>query len=121
MKKIKCDCGLQAAVRSSWTHENPVRKFIACKLYNHDTRGCEFFDWVSDDPLEWQRDITNTLVAEKHILATDLSLLRGRVALIEHEKKRLTDELQKMKRKFEKKVGCSSESQQHNKIGSLST
>lgn len=58
--------------------------------------------------MKWKRDVTNTLVVEKHRLETDISLLRGRVTLIEHEKKRLSDELEKMKRKAEKKVGCSS-------------
>ncbi|XP_048493206.1 uncharacterized protein LOC125493740 [Beta vulgaris subsp. vulgaris] len=110
LKKRKCKCGFEVAVRTSWTNENPGRKFIACKLYNHDTghRGCQFFEWLDEDPLEWQRDVINTLIAEKHRFATDLSLLRGRVALIEHEKKRLTNEMERMKKKTEKRKGCES-------------
>ncbi len=42
------------------------------------------------------------------MFATDLTLLRGRVALIEHEKKRLTNEMERMKKKIEKRKGCES-------------
>lgn len=98
---MKCGCGFPAARRTSWTHENPGRKFVACKFFNHETghRGCNTFEWVDDDILDWQRDVTNVLVAEKHRLATDLSIIKARLACNEHEKARLSSELQKLKKK----------------------
>lgn len=61
----KCRCGISVGVRTSWTHENPGRKFKACKFYNFETghRGCNYFEWVDEDILDWQRDVTNNLVA----------------------------------------------------------
>uniref|UniRef100_A0A803N658 Uncharacterized protein n=1 Tax=Chenopodium quinoa TaxID=63459 RepID=A0A803N658_CHEQI len=70
----RCGCGFPVARRTSWTHENPQRKFVACKFFNHETG---------------QR--------EKHWLSTDLSILKTRLACTEHEKGRLASELHMMK------------------------
>ncbi|XP_010687512.1 uncharacterized protein LOC104901620 [Beta vulgaris subsp. vulgaris] len=99
--EMRCHCGLRVAKRTSWTLENPGRKFLACKFYNHETgqRGCDKFEWIDEECLDWQRDITNVLLAEKHRLATDLNILKARLCLFENEKKRVKAELEKMKKK----------------------
>ncbi|KAL2895356.1 hypothetical protein RDABS01_011265 [Bienertia sinuspersici] len=98
---MKCRCGIPCATRTSWTHENPGRKFVACKFFNHETgqRGCNTFYWVDEEQTYWQRDVINVLVAEKHRVATDLSIVKARFTCLEHEKKRLTEELDKIERK----------------------
>ncbi|XP_021846260.1 uncharacterized protein [Spinacia oleracea] len=98
--EVKCGCGFPVAKRTAWTHENPGRKFIACKFYNPETgqRGCNKFDWLDEDIVEWQRDVTNVLVAEKHRLSTDLAILRNRFACIEQEKIRLVEEVDRLKK-----------------------
>ncbi|KAK6163403.1 hypothetical protein DH2020_000267 [Rehmannia glutinosa] len=43
---IDCYCGRRAVMRTSWTEDNPGRRFHACLSYNRG--GCKFFDW--EDP-----------------------------------------------------------------------
>ncbi|GJZ24216.1 hypothetical protein Tco_0561675 [Tanacetum coccineum] len=38
---VRCHCGAQAVVRTSWTNENPGRRFWVC---------CGFIDWL-DPPM----------------------------------------------------------------------
>ncbi|KAL2905209.1 hypothetical protein RDABS01_003919 [Bienertia sinuspersici] len=91
---VRCGCGLPVATTTSWTHENLGRKFVACKFYNHETghRGCNYFEWVDEDMVGWQRDVTNVLEAEKHRLATNISLMKNRLVCVEHEKNRLAEQ-----------------------------
>ncbi|KAL2926022.1 hypothetical protein RDABS01_023322, partial [Bienertia sinuspersici] len=86
---MKCLCGIPCATRTSWTHENPEER----------QRGCNIFYWVDEEQTDWQRDVINVLVAEKHRVATDLSIVKARFTCLEHEKKRLTEELDKIERK----------------------
>ena len=100
-----CSCGFPVAKRTSWTHDNPGRKFIACKFFNHETgqRGCNTFEWVDEGMCEWQRDVINVLVAEKYRLASDNYMLNTRLARDGYEKKRLEEEVKQLKSKGVKK------------------
>ncbi|KMT11853.1 hypothetical protein BVRB_5g105490 [Beta vulgaris subsp. vulgaris] len=94
---VNCACGFPRATRTSWTHDNPGRKFKA-----HETRhrGCNTFDWVDvEEPTNWQRDAINMLVAEKHRVATDNHILKSRLVCVEHQKNRLEPELQNINMK----------------------
>ncbi|KAL2897967.1 hypothetical protein RDABS01_039749, partial [Bienertia sinuspersici] len=84
---------------TSWTSDNPGRKFVACKFYNHETgqKGCNTFEWIDEDILDWQRDVANMLVAEKHKLVIDNNILKSRLVCETYEKDRLAVELEKMK------------------------
>ncbi|KAL2938979.1 Heat shock factor protein 1 [Bienertia sinuspersici] len=101
VRDMNCGCGIPVARRTSWTHENPGRKFVACKFYNAETgqRGCNKFEWLDEDIVDWQRDVTNVLIDEKHRLATDNSILKSRIVFAEHENKRLVEEVEKLKQK----------------------
>ncbi|KAL2932065.1 DNA topoisomerase 3-alpha [Bienertia sinuspersici] len=94
-----CACGLPVARRTSWTSDNLGRKFVACKFYNHETRqrGCNTFEWIDEDILDWQRDVVNMLVAEKHRFPTDSNILKSRLVCETYEKDRLAAELEKLK------------------------
>ncbi|CAA0822291.1 DNA topoisomerase 3-alpha [Striga hermonthica] len=41
----ECYCGQLSVIRTSWTSENPGRRFSSCKR-----GGCTFFSWV-DGPM----------------------------------------------------------------------
>ncbi|KAL2906724.1 hypothetical protein RDABS01_005434, partial [Bienertia sinuspersici] len=101
-----CACGLPVAKRTSWNSENPGRKFLACKFYNHETghKGCNTFEWINEDILDWQRDVTNMLVVEKHRLI-DKNMLKSRLVCESHKKDRLSSDLLKMKDKASKQKG----------------
>ncbi|XP_021857299.1 uncharacterized protein [Spinacia oleracea] len=103
-KAKMCGCGYPVVQRTSWTHENPGRKFKSCRFYNFGTgqRGCDAFDWVDEDILEWQKDVTNHLLSEKQRLAMEMKIIKGRAEFMEHEMKRLNEEHEKMKVKYEK-------------------
>ncbi|XP_021773255.1 uncharacterized protein LOC110737190 [Chenopodium quinoa] len=82
---VNCACGFPCTKRHSWTHENPGRRFEACKKYNHDTgeRGCNTFKWLDEEQTEWQREMINVLLAERHRLETKLTIVKARLACLE--------------------------------------
>ncbi|XP_057426309.1 uncharacterized protein LOC130719715 [Lotus japonicus] len=44
-----CDCGFEAPAVTSWTGENPGRKFYGCGLFKiHGKRVCRFFVWYDE-------------------------------------------------------------------------
>ncbi|XP_057438970.1 uncharacterized protein LOC130730850 [Lotus japonicus] len=44
-----CDCGFQAPLVTSWTGDNPGRKFYGCGLFKkHGKRVCRFFVWYDE-------------------------------------------------------------------------
>ena len=50
-KQRKCDCGIPMGKLTSWTRENPGRKFRSCKFDDPKTqaRGCKCFEWVDEE------------------------------------------------------------------------
>ncbi|XP_062114509.1 uncharacterized protein LOC133825609 [Humulus lupulus] len=51
---VSCDCGLQSVVRTSWTKQNPGRRFRTCSRVKSDG-GCDFFRWVDSESSSSQR------------------------------------------------------------------
>ncbi|WOG82017.1 hypothetical protein DCAR_0101176 [Daucus carota subsp. sativus] len=43
-----CMCGKRARMNTSWTYNNPGRRFFTCARPKEAT-GCHFFEWVDDD------------------------------------------------------------------------
>ncbi|KAK9756584.1 hypothetical protein RND81_01G107700 [Saponaria officinalis] len=72
---MNCNCGIPATIKTSWTFQNPSRKFATCKFYNLESemRGCSFFEWVDEDMTEWQRKLINQLLNENKCLKNQLS------------------------------------------------
>ena len=100
-----CGCGLPVARRTSWTHDNPGRKFVACQFSNHETgdRGYNSFDWIDEWMTDWQRDVINKLVAEKQRLANENNNLRSRLVCEEYERERLASDVENLKKRQLKK------------------
>lgn len=46
----QCYCGVRAKVRTSWTDNNPGRRFFGCAKYNSNGCGCGYFGWF-DPPM----------------------------------------------------------------------
>ncbi|XP_057425474.1 uncharacterized protein LOC130718863 [Lotus japonicus] len=44
-RRVICDCGVVSPLRTSWTRENPGRRFYGCGLYQGRKRRCVFFQW----------------------------------------------------------------------------
>ncbi|KAL2500855.1 uncharacterized protein Fot_34703 [Forsythia ovata] len=48
-EQTMCLCGRIAATRTSWTENNPGRRFLGCSFYGRPD-ACDYFKWV-DTPL----------------------------------------------------------------------
>ncbi|CAI9780740.1 unnamed protein product [Fraxinus pennsylvanica] len=56
-----CYCGQLVRVRTSWTENNPERRFLGCRSYC--TRyACNFFDWVDQAPNDRYKVVINGLI-----------------------------------------------------------
>ncbi|PIN20593.1 DNA-(apurinic or apyrimidinic site) lyase [Handroanthus impetiginosus] len=51
-RDIQCYCGRTAVLKTSWTNNNPGRRFRTCSTRNERGGGnaCQFFTWV-DPPI----------------------------------------------------------------------
>ncbi|KAK9683223.1 hypothetical protein RND81_10G124600 [Saponaria officinalis] len=74
-ERLKCHCGIRAAIKTAWTVNNPGRRFVSCKFYNPKTsmRGCRFFKWVDEDNTEWQRKLVNEMLNENMRLKNEVN------------------------------------------------
>ncbi|XP_056682645.1 uncharacterized protein [Spinacia oleracea] len=84
----KCYCGIPSKMLTSWTTDNPGRKFLTCKFSDVHTgrKGCGWFYWVDPDVVEWQRVVTNELVVEKRLLKTELRVMMTELQKLEDDK-----------------------------------
>ena len=44
-----CHCGLRVDLKTSWSNDNPGRRFLGCKKYGLSS-ACRFFNWY-DPPM----------------------------------------------------------------------
>uniref|UniRef100_A0A803LDF5 Uncharacterized protein n=1 Tax=Chenopodium quinoa TaxID=63459 RepID=A0A803LDF5_CHEQI len=82
----KCRSGTSVGVRMPWSHEYPEGSSRT---------------WVDEDILDWQRDVTNNLVAEKHRLTTDVRLQQTKMACCTHENNILMEQINRMEKKYQ--------------------
>ncbi|XP_021762064.1 uncharacterized protein LOC110726848 [Chenopodium quinoa] len=98
--KKKCNCGLPLAKLTSWTRENPGRKFLACKFYdpNTETRGCKCFEWVdTEDGTDWQRDVINQLLLDKKLMKAEVNSLKRDVEDLTGQRRCMLNEVDNLK------------------------
>ncbi|XP_021754556.1 uncharacterized protein LOC110719886 [Chenopodium quinoa] len=96
----KCKCGVPMAKLTSWTRENPGRKFISCKFYDPitETRGCKAFEWVDQpDGTDWQTGVINNLLLDKKLLKGEVNELKREVDEISGQRRCLLNEVDNLK------------------------
>ncbi|XP_057803108.1 uncharacterized protein LOC131018399 [Salvia miltiorrhiza] len=64
-----CECHTdgkrtRAVIMTSWTDENPGRRFYGCR--NWKTKNCGLFDWIDEPMTERAKDIINELKIMKN-------------------------------------------------------
>ncbi|KAL8536206.1 hypothetical protein ACS0TY_011735 [Phlomoides rotata] len=64
-----CFCQQEARVHTSWTVDNPGRRFFGCRFWKVNGGGCNFFKWL-DDPIEDRsKTVILSLLKEKREFA----------------------------------------------------
>ncbi|GKB76899.1 zinc finger, GRF-type containing protein [Tanacetum coccineum] len=54
---ILCGCGELARLQTSWTQNNPARKFLGCPDFMDPIRNCNFFRWIDPQlPNRWYQE-----------------------------------------------------------------
>nr|KAJ0226193.1 hypothetical protein LSAT_V11C100000580 [Lactuca sativa] len=43
---IRCNCGVEVVIRTSWSKNNPGKRYYAC---SNTACGCKFIGWVVED------------------------------------------------------------------------
>ncbi|KAK6139986.1 hypothetical protein DH2020_026260 [Rehmannia glutinosa] len=86
---IDCYCGRRVVIRTTWTDENPGRRFLSCLHY--DVGGCGYFDW-EDPPMCRRSKVVIPGLLRK------LNLVNGEVKKLEDEKKKLQQINKKLER-----------------------
>ncbi|KAL3618732.1 hypothetical protein CASFOL_014169 [Castilleja foliolosa] len=112
---VRCHCGIQLELVTSWTDDNPGRRFQACPNYKMPSC-CGFFRWFDEEMCSRSKEVipgllrkTNKLelllAAEQEknkfvqvVLDRQANVLEKHSAVIEDQRK-LTAELQMFKKK----------------------
>ncbi|KAI3810589.1 hypothetical protein L1987_20210 [Smallanthus sonchifolius] len=58
--QVGCYCGLPARIRTSYTHENPKRRFQVCLKSNSGPR-CSLWEWIDPKPIKLKLNIQKEL------------------------------------------------------------
>ncbi|KAL8500919.1 hypothetical protein ACS0TY_020489 [Phlomoides rotata] len=58
-------CGKETCIRTSWTNNNPDRRFHGCKDWNRVGGGCEFFKWYDSEMSPRAKYVILSLLKEK--------------------------------------------------------
>ncbi|KAK4274656.1 hypothetical protein QN277_017847 [Acacia crassicarpa] len=73
-----CHCGIVAPLCTSWTEQNPGRRFFGCRNYQHNN-GCGFFQWHDGQMGERSTEVINELLGYVDRLYDD-NAMQGRGA-----------------------------------------
>lgn len=121
---LTCKCRKIAPLRTSWTSDNPGRRFWCCPYYGTNHRSCDFFMWKDPETCERGKSFGNKLLfrikdLEKEIatLKIDQNRSRGNLGVeqdflskrcvdVEETNIRLKEELQRIQKKQLVKDTC---------------
>ncbi|GJR18664.1 DNA-(apurinic or apyrimidinic site) lyase 2 [Tanacetum coccineum] len=79
-----CGCGELARCRTSWTQNNPARRFLGCPNYMDPTRNCNFFRWVDVElPNRWYQARMYELHFNLTNAQNEIIQLNNHLALVE--------------------------------------
>ncbi|KAL3622638.1 hypothetical protein CASFOL_034049 [Castilleja foliolosa] len=68
----RCHCGIQLEVMTSWTDDNPGRRFQGCPNYKKPSC-CGFFRWVDEEVCSRSKQIIPGLIRKKNKLELELA------------------------------------------------
>ncbi|XP_058784113.1 uncharacterized protein LOC131658880 [Vicia villosa] len=72
-RRLQCYCGLDAPLVTSWTSQNPGRRFYGCGLYKLQGRkGCAYFEWYDEQLEERSNEVINSLLKKVNKLKKEL-------------------------------------------------
>ncbi|XP_017225141.1 uncharacterized protein LOC108201361 [Daucus carota subsp. sativus] len=72
-----CQCGLVPVLKTSWTDNNPGRRFWSCRMYLRNKRkGCGYYRW-HDPPVEGRsKNIIPDLLRKIEMLEEEIKELK---------------------------------------------
>ncbi|KAL3629939.1 hypothetical protein CASFOL_026251 [Castilleja foliolosa] len=68
----RCHCGIELEVMTSWTDDNPGRRFQGCPNYKKPSC-CGFFRWVDEEVCSRSKQIIPGLIRKKNKLELELA------------------------------------------------
>ncbi|GER40470.1 GRF zinc finger containing protein [Striga asiatica] len=83
-----CYCGERSVIRTSWTSENPGRRFRSCIEYEGEGNPeCDFFSWVDPPMCRRSTEIIPGLLRKSNVLRAENEELREEnIRLVECKK-----------------------------------
>ncbi|KAL3655673.1 hypothetical protein CASFOL_000069 [Castilleja foliolosa] len=100
---VRCHCGIQLELVTSWTDDNPGRRFQACPNYKMPSC-CGFFRWFDEEMCSRSKEQENNkfvqvvLERQANVLEKHSVVMEKHSAVIE-DQRNLTAELQMFKKK----------------------
>ncbi|KAK6151949.1 hypothetical protein DH2020_014584 [Rehmannia glutinosa] len=88
-----CHCGTLAVIRTSWTTDNPGRRFQSCRQF--DRGGCSFFAWKDPPMCRRAKAIIPGLLKRINDMCKELE----KMELNEQKISGMEHEIEKLKRK----------------------
>ncbi|KAL8248771.1 hypothetical protein R6Q59_005639 [Mikania micrantha] len=73
---VVCHCGRFAIVRTSWTNQNPGRRFYSCPMQGTK---CRFIGWVDPPMCPRSKEIIPDLLKSKNKVDLDMKTLEAKI------------------------------------------
>lgn len=68
-----CYCGYPVVEKTSWTNENPGRRFFGCALWDNESDlSCKFFRWKDPEVSQRTKEVILGLLARKKMLEKEI-------------------------------------------------
>ncbi|GER45281.1 GRF zinc finger containing protein [Striga asiatica] len=106
-----CKCLQRSIIVTSWTSENPGRRFRSCSEYENG--GCDFFSWVDPPMCNRSKQIIPGLLRKSNQLRAQNEALEDAILKMEDENKMLVLENKKLQLKLQE---ASSKMKDENKM-----
>ncbi|KAL2485827.1 GRF zinc finger containing protein [Abeliophyllum distichum] len=109
----RCYCGVHCVLKTSWTDENPGRRFLGCPNFR-EGGGCNYFDWI-DPPIPNRKKSTFLSLLRRNessevrlhrienkweFVEGEMQMLRADVDRLEVERQSLEENLRTLEQKY---------------------
>ncbi|KAL2480383.1 GRF zinc finger containing protein [Abeliophyllum distichum] len=109
----RCYCGVHYVLKTSWTDENPCRRFLGCSNYR-DGNGCNYFDWIDPPILNRKKSTFLSLLRRNEssevrlhrienkweFVEGEMQMLRADIDRLEVERHSLEENLRNLEKKY---------------------